>query len=44
MKYIKDIVMPETNKRLNPPVVLSDYFRLIGCRLIMACYVGHYFR
>ena len=41
MDYIKDIVIPETNKRLNSAMNLSEYFSVIGCRLIMACYVGH---
>ena len=41
MDYIKDVVIPETNKRLNSAMNLSEYFRVIGCRLIMACYVGY---
>ena len=41
MDYIKDIVIPETKKRLNQTMNLSEYFRVIGCRLIVACYVGH---
>ena len=39
MKYIKDVVIPETNKHINSASNLSDYFPVIGCRLIMACYV-----
>ena len=39
--YIKDVAIPETNKRLNSAMNLSEYFRVIGCRLIMAYYVGH---
>ena len=39
--YINDVVIPETNKRLNSAINLSEYFCVIGCRLIMACYVGH---
>ena len=41
MNYIKDVVIPETNKYLNSPMVLGEYFCMIGCCLIMACYVGH---
>ena len=38
--YIKHLVIPDTNKRLNSAMNLSEYFCVIGCRLIMACYVG----
>ena len=41
MDYIKYVVIPETNKRLNSALNLSEYFRVICCCLIMACYVGH---
>ena len=41
MGYIKDLVIPETNKFLNSAMNLSEYFCLIGCRLIMGFYVGH---
>ena len=41
MDYIKDVVIPDNNKRLNLAMNLSDYFLVIGCRLIMYCYVGH---
>ena len=41
MDYIKDVVIPETNKGFNSAMNLSEYFCVIGCRLIMACYVGH---
>ena len=44
MEYIKDVVIHETNNRLNSAMNLSDYFRVLGCFLIMACYVGHYVR
>ena len=36
-KYIKYVVIPETNKFLKYPVVLSEYFRVIGCNIIMEC-------
>ena len=39
--YIKDVVIPETNKFLNSAMNLSEYFCVIFCRLIMDCYVGH---
>ena len=42
MDYIKDVVIPETKKRPNSVMNLSEYFRVIGCCLIMACYIGHY--
>ena len=41
MDYIKDVVIPETKKRLNSAMNLSEYFSVIGCCLIMACYVGN---
>ena len=42
MQYIKDLVISETNKHLKSDMNMSDYFCVIGCRLIMDCYVGHY--
>ena len=44
MDYINNVVIPDTNKRLKSAMNLSEYSRVIGCRLIMACYVGHYAR
>ena len=44
MEYIKDIVIPETNKCLNSDMNLSEYFHVIGCCLIVAFCVGHYVR
>ena len=41
MEYIKYLVTPETNKRLKSDMNLSEYFCVIACNLIMACYVGH---
>ena len=41
MKYIKDVVIPETDKSLNSAMKLSEYFCVIGCHLIMACYIVH---
>ena len=41
MNYIKYAVIPVTNKRLNSAMKLSEYFRVIGCHLIMTCYVEH---
>ena len=40
MDYIRDIVIPETKKLLNSAMKMSDYFCVIGCRLITACDVG----
>ena len=41
MDYINYVVIPDTNKHLNLAMNFSDYFLVIGCRLIVACYVGH---
>ena len=41
MEYIKYLVIPVTNKHLNSDMNLIEYFHVIGCHLIMACYVGH---
>ena len=41
MDYIKDAVISETSKYINLAMNLSEYFRVIGCRLIMVCCVGH---
>ena len=41
MDYIKDLVIPDNNKRLNSTMNLSGYFHVICCRLIMACFAGH---
>ena len=44
IEYIKDVVIPDTNKRLKSAMNLSEYFRVIGCLFIMACHVGQYVR
>ena len=44
MEYIKDVVIPETNKSLNSAMNLSEYFCVIDCHLIVDCCVGHYVR
>ena len=44
MEYIKDVVIHETNKRINSDINLSEYFSVISCRLIMDFYVGYYVR
>ena len=31
MKYIKDVIIPDTNKHLMSPMVIGEYFRVIGC-------------
>ena len=41
MKYIKDVVTPETKKSVKYPVVLCEYFHMIGCHIIMAFYIGY---
>ena len=35
VEYIKDVVIPETNKRLNSAMNLSEYFCVIVCCLIV---------
>ena len=41
MDYIKDVAIHDNNKRLKSAMNLSEYFCVVGCRLIMACYVDH---
>ena len=44
MDFIMYVVIPETNKCINSTINFSEYFRVIGCRLIMGCYFGHFVR
>ena len=44
IEYINDVLISDTNKLLNSAMNFSEYFCVIGCRLIMACYDGHYVR
>ena len=44
MYYIKDVIIPETNKCLNSAMKLSEYICVIGFSLIIACYIGHYIK
>ena len=44
MKYIKDVIVPENKTRLNSPMVIWEYFHVIGYRIIMACYFAHSIR
>ena len=41
MEYIKDVVITDTKKLINSDMNFSEYFCVIGCCLIMSCYVGH---
>ena len=41
MDCIKDVVIPYNKKRLNSAMNLSEYFCVIGCRLIVDFYVSH---
>ena len=41
MDYMKDVVIHESIKSLMSAINLSEYFFVIGCRLIMDYYVGH---
>ena len=40
MEYIKNVVIPGTNKIINSAMNFSEYFRMIICHFIMDCYVG----
>ena len=44
MKYIKDIVIPNTNKCLKSTMVIGEYFRVIDFWITMSCYIGHSIR
>jgi hypothetical protein len=40
-KYIIDVILPETNKHLDGDhLSLSEFYRWLGCRFFMACFVG----
>ena len=39
-QYIKDVVLKETNKHLEETLTLSEFYKWLGCRFYMACYVG----
>ena len=41
IEYINYVVIHDTKKSINSAMNFSEYFFVIGCRLIMACYVGH---
>ena len=41
IEYIKDVVIPDTNKRLKSAMNLSEYIHAVSFRLIMDFYVGH---
>ena len=41
VEYTKYVVIPDTNKRFDPAMNLSEYFCVIGCHLIMDYYVGN---
>ena len=40
VKYIKDVVIPESNKHLERDMTMSEFFTFIGCLLFMACHPG----
>ena len=44
INFIKDVFISATNKCLKSPMVLGEYFCVIGCGIIMECYVGHSIR
>ena len=37
--YIRDVLIADNNKHLNSAMNLSEYFHVIGCRLVMDCSV-----
>ena len=38
--YIRDVVLPETNKNIANPVDMREFFRFLGCLLFIACHPG----
>jgi len=40
VKYIKSVIIPETNKHLQVPVSMQEFFVFIGCLFFMACHPG----
>ena len=44
MEYIKDLFIPDNKKCLNSSINLSEFLCVIGCCLVIACYVGHSIR
>ena len=40
VKYIKSVIIPETNKHLQVPVSMQELFIFIGCLFFMACHQG----
>jgi hypothetical protein len=40
VKYLKDVVIPQTNKHLTKYLSMQELFQFIGCILFMACHPG----
>lgn len=40
VKYIKSVIIPETNKHLQVPVTMQEFFVFLGCLFFMACHPG----
>jgi hypothetical protein len=40
VKYMKIIVIPQSNKHLQVPITMQEFFVFIGCPLFMACHPG----
>jgi hypothetical protein len=40
IKYIKNVVIPQSNKHLQVPITMQEFFVFIGCLLFMTCHPG----
>jgi hypothetical protein len=40
VKYIKSIILPKTNKHLQVPMTMQEFFVFLGCLFFMACHQG----
>jgi hypothetical protein len=40
VKYITSVILPETNKHLQVPVTMQEFFVFLGCLFFMACHQG----
>ena len=40
INYIKDVVLPETNKHMMKEVTMKEFFKFIGCIFFMSCHPG----
>ncbi len=40
VKYLKEVLIPETNKKLDVPLDLQEFIKWVGCWLYMSCWNG----